>query len=376
MAKERLYGNNPLQITGGVDYAVAIEWAEASLELAEEQNGEDIATMDKIKNLITYAKKQHDEHFIPPTPGDGWSTYPNEHFFIRKFNNDFSLTGKKLRQEEWEQFRHRYSSELPMLHHHIRDYHTVCRGEKLMFKNQQAFQGYCELRTNNDPWLMLAPAKTEIMSEGEFPLLLFHNVVSDTEIDYMVKTASKQLQRAGLTLFDQTTGTPKTTFTSERTQSNAWLNWDNNSNHLKNIAKRLERITGLHVHNEDHEIIHSEGFQIGVYAPGGLILPHYDAFTSLDQYARTRNGTWIGNRIATAMFYLSDLDGGATAFPIQGLATFPSKGSMAFWYNLETSGRRSESSLHGACPTLYGIKWVSNKWIREGSQVFTRPCTQ
>ena len=54
---------------------------------------------------------------------------------------------------------------------------------------------------------------------------------------------------------------------------------------------------------------------------------------------------------------LSDLDGGATAFPNQGLATFPSKGSMAFWYNLETSGRRSESSLHGACPTLYGIKW-------------------
>ena len=32
LAKERLYGNNPLQITGGVDYAVAIEWAEASLE--------------------------------------------------------------------------------------------------------------------------------------------------------------------------------------------------------------------------------------------------------------------------------------------------------------------------------------------------------
>ena len=54
---------------------------------------------------------------------------------------------------------------------------------------------------------------------------------------------------------------------------------------------------------------------------------------------------------------LSDLDGGATAFPNQGLATFPNKGSMAFWYNLETSGLRSESSLHGACPSLYGIKW-------------------
>ena len=37
--------------------------------------------------------------------------------------------------------------------------------------------------------------QTEIMSEGQFPLFLFHNVVSDTEIDYMVKTASKQVRK-------------------------------------------------------------------------------------------------------------------------------------------------------------------------------------
>ena len=85
-----------------------------------------------LKIHILYIIFQHDERFNPPNPGDGWSTYPNEHFFIRKFNNDISLSGKKLRQEEWEQFRHRYSSENPMFHHHIRDYHTICRGEKLV----------------------------------------------------------------------------------------------------------------------------------------------------------------------------------------------------------------------------------------------------
>ena len=31
-------------------------------------------------------------------------------------------------------------------------------------------------------------------------------------------------------------------------------------------------------------------------------------------------------------------------------------------------------SLHGACPTALGIKWVSNKWIREGAQIIRRPC--
>ena len=46
----------------------------------------------------------------------------------------------------------------------------------------------------------------------------------------------------------------------------------------------------------------------------------------------------IGNRIATAMFYLSDLNGGATAFPKIGIAAKPKAGSMVFWYNLKKSG--------------------------------------
>lgn len=32
LAKERIEGANPLLISGGIDYAVAIEWAEAALE--------------------------------------------------------------------------------------------------------------------------------------------------------------------------------------------------------------------------------------------------------------------------------------------------------------------------------------------------------
>ena len=32
-------------------------------------------------------------------------------------------------------------------------------------------------------------------------------------------------------------------------------------------------------------------------------------------------------------------------------------------------GTRHALSRHGACPTWLGIKWVCNKWIREGEQV-------
>lgn len=32
LARERIQGDNPLMVSGGIDYAIAIEWAEAALE--------------------------------------------------------------------------------------------------------------------------------------------------------------------------------------------------------------------------------------------------------------------------------------------------------------------------------------------------------
>ena len=85
---------------------------------------------------------------------------------------------------ERDVFSKRFSSDNPTYHHHIRDYHTLCRGEKLvknlvakwkinilisyifqLFRGEKAFLGYCELRTNNDPWLKLAPIKVSEWSE-------------------------------------------------------------------------------------------------------------------------------------------------------------------------------------------------------------------
>ena len=37
-------------------------------------------------------------------------------------------------------------------------------------------------------------------------------------------------------------------------------------------------------------------------------------------------------------FQLSDVEGGGTGFPILGKATFPKRGSFAFWYNLKKNG--------------------------------------
>ncbi|CAM4770430.1 unnamed protein product [Rotaria magnacalcarata] len=85
---------------------------------------------------------------------------------------------------------------------------------------------------------------------------------------------------------------------------------------------------------------------------------------------------YSGNKIATWMTYMSDVEwGGATFFPLFGGYVTPKKGSTLFWYNLHASGEADYRTLHAACPVLIGNKWIANKWIHEYGQEFRRRCS-
>ena len=47
-----------------------------------------------------------------------------------------------------------------------------------------------------------------------------------------------------------------------------------------------------------------------------------------------------------------------------GRVAWPTKGSVVFWYNLNKDGTRNKYSLHGGCPTLYGIKYGKKEFLR------------
>ncbi|XP_068585290.1 prolyl 4-hydroxylase subunit alpha-1-like isoform X3 [Cebidichthys violaceus] len=113
--------------------------------------------------------------------------------------------------------------------------------------------------------------------------------------------------------------------------------------------------------------------RVANYGVGGQYEPHYDFGRKDEPDAFEELGT--GNRIATWLLYMSDVQaGGATVFTDVGAAIWPKKGSAVFWYNLYPSGEGDYRTRHAACPVLVGNKWVSNKWIHERGQEFRRRC--
>ncbi|KAF8012704.1 hypothetical protein BT93_I0765 [Corymbia citriodora subsp. variegata] len=139
---------------------------------------------------------------------------------------------------------------------------------------------------------------------------------------------------------------------------------------IRDIEKRIADFTFIPVE-------HGEGLQILHYEVGQKFVPHYDYFR--DEY--NPNG---GQRIATVLMYLSDVEeGGETVFPAAkgtlspvpwwnrlpgcgkgGLSIKPKMGDALLFWNVKPDGASDKSSLHGGCPVIKGNKWSCTKWLR------------
>ena len=133
------------------------------------------------------------------------------------------------------------------------------------------------------------------------------------------------------------------------------------------LARLAGRLTGLSME-------FAEALQLVSYGVGGHYEPHVDFF-SITRDSAAAFASSSGDRIATLLFYLSDVaEGGGTVFPALGLAVRPERGSALFWYNLHKNGTGDAFTLHAGCPVLVGSKWVANQWFRQHGQEFLRPC--
>jgi len=376
IAIRRNSGIQPIRPGLGREFALAIQWAEGAKTALERSRIENKHLKDTINSFLERTQQDHDMNWKNPKENPG--NLPNEEFFIDKIGS--GRTGSELRDAEAEELSGQVLDR-DKEGWYVHDFTALCRGETVNTNKTTHAGNKCVLTTNRDLYLVLAPLKLEIISSDPV-LFMYHDLLTSEEINMMKHHGFSQLVVSAMEDTSVTAG-GGAKVTNERTQSNTWI-WDHQVPLLHKLSLKTGRMTKLAtakpvldtVPGQLVHIVESEAWQVGIYGPGGHYLPHYDTFQSLDPSAFTPAGEWVGNRIATVMFYLSDVTGGSTAFPKLGLATKPRKGSAVFWYNLDHAGARDPLALHGACPTALGIKWVSNKWVREGAQIWSRPCRE
>ncbi|XP_049563210.1 prolyl 4-hydroxylase subunit alpha-2 isoform X5 [Orcinus orca] len=223
-------------------------------------------------------------------------------------------------------------------------YESLCRGEGVKLTPRRQKRLFCRYHHGNGtPQLLIAPFKEE--DEWDSPhIVRYYDVMSDEEIERIKEVAKPKLARA--TVRDPKTGV--LTVANYRVSKSSWLEEDDDPV-VARVNLRMQHITGLTVKT-------AELLQVANYGMGGQYEPHFDFSRKDEQDAFKRLGT--GNRVATFLNYMSDVEaGGATVFPDLGAALWPKKGTAVFWYNLLRSGEGDYRTRHAACPVLVGCKW-------------------
>ncbi|CAK8569138.1 unnamed protein product [Lathyrus sativus] len=205
---------------------------------------------------------------------------------------------------------------------------------------------------------------TEILS-WEPRAFIYHNFLSKEECEYMINLAKPFMEKSSVV--DSKTG--KSTESRVRTSSGMFLKRGKDKT-IQNIEKRIADFTFIPVEN-------GEGLQVLHYGVGEKYEPHYDYF--LDEF-NTKNG---GQRVATVLMYLSDVEeGGETVFPAakanfssvpwwndlsecarKGLSVKAKMGDALLFWSMRPDASLDASSLHGGCPVIKGNKWSSTKWM-------------
>lgn len=337
---------------------LAVEWYDHAISVA---HGELNATagVEEIRPFLDQAIRAHDEAI---------ETGGNKHTFHEP------VAGKapaQLKRDILQETTFRLGAEMTYDDDN-RNYRALCRGQRLRPPAVEARLA-CYLSDRGDPYFRLHPVKVEENSADPY-VYTFYDIISDNEIESIKTLARPQLERSTVISLD---GAGRE-ISNVRTSQNAWL-FDHNADEshalFNRVMARVGWITGLYTVGEGN----AEALQVANYGIGGHYIPHHDYIIkdkTPEQLARIGEmHKSSGDRIATFMFYLSDVArGGATVFPRIGAAVWPTKGAAVFWYNLLASGELDTLTLHGACPVIHGSKWVGNKWIREMNQTFNRPC--
>ena len=192
IARRRISGSHPMRPRNGREYALAIEWAEAALEIVKE-DGNSIFS-DTILEFLQDARAKHDKFW--PSPLGQKGTFPNEEFFVERVDDHGKISfGKELRERETQFLRKFSISGYLRQGFDIHDFYALCRGDIL--ENKKQYQGTCLYTNKNDPFFFLSPLKKEILSE-EPPLHIYHGILTSKEMEFLTSRIIDKLENAAV----------------------------------------------------------------------------------------------------------------------------------------------------------------------------------
>jgi prolyl 4-hydroxylase len=190
---------------------------------------------------------------------------------------------------------------------------------------------------------------------AEPDIVIFENVLTAAECDELIKLSTPKLTRS--TIVDDQTGAAGIV-DSRSSEGTYFLRGENTF--VARIEKRLAKLIDMPVDN-------GEGLQILHYRTGAEYRPHYDFFSPENPGSAVHLAKG-GQRVATLVMYLSDVDeGGETIFPEIGFSVAPRKGGAVYFSYCDTESRLDRATLHGGAPVTVGEKWIATHWVRQGA---------
>jgi prolyl 4-hydroxylase len=200
-------------------------------------------------------------------------------------------------------------------------------------------------------------------------MYLFPRFLSPEQAQHVVELAKARLAPSVLAFKK---GDTQDNTKDVRTSSGTFISrFEDKAGVLAHVEDKIAKLTGL-------PVSHGEPFNVLRYDHGQHYDSHYDVF-SPEEY-----GPQSSQRLATVLFYLTDVEeGGETVFPLEGkdglsrLATInykscdmglkykPKAGDALLFWSIHPNGTFDKHALHGGCAVVKGQKWVATKWIRD-----------
>lgn len=195
--------------------------------------------------------------------------------------------------------------------------------------------------------LVSVEKKTQPIILSWSPRIFYYpGFASEAECDRVVELGKDKVSRS------KVVGDDGGVVSNDRTSYGVFLSAENDDPVIQALAKRISLWSQLPEEN-------GEAFYLLRYNNGQEYKPHWDYFSQ-------GHFGGEGNRAATVLTYLSDVEeGGETIFPEADLKVNPKKGDAILFWNMHPNGTVDQRSLHGGLPVLKGTKWCLTKWIRQ-----------